>query len=130
VVFEECDACRTRGTPQLLRSAVENVVRNAVRYTPEGTAVRISLRCRREGGAGEAVLDVRDEGRGVPEEYLKDIFRPFYRMDDSRTRETGGTGLGLAITERAVRLHGGTVKAENVEGGGFLVELRLPVNAA
>lgn len=130
VVFEECDACETRGTPQLLRSAVENVVRNAVRYTPEGTAVKISLRCGREGGAGEAVIIVKDEGAGVPEESLKDIFRPFYRMDDSRTRETGGAGLGLAITERAVRLHGGTVKAENLKGGGFVVELRLPFNAA
>ena len=130
VVVEECDACMTRGTPQLIRSAVENVMRNAVRYTPEGTAVKISLRCRRENGGGEAVIIVRDEGKGVPEESLKEIFRPFYRLDDSRTRETGGTGLGLAITERAVRLHGGTVKAENVPGGGFRVELRLPVNAA
>jgi two-component system sensor histidine kinase CpxA len=130
VVVEECDACATRGTRELLRSAVENIVRNAVRYTPEGTAVRIALRCRREGYPGEAVITVRDEGRGVPDESLQDIFRPFYRMDGSRTRETGGTGLGLAITERAVRLHGGTVKAENVEGGGFVIELRLPVNAA
>jgi signal transduction histidine kinase len=129
VVVEECDTCETRGTPQLLRSAVENVMRNAVRYTPEGTAVRISLRCRNESGRGEAVITVRDEGAGVPEESLREIFRPFYRMDDSRTRETGGTGLGLAITERAVRLHGGTVRAENVLGGGFVVELRLPVNA-
>ena len=128
VVVEESDACVTRGTPQLIRSAVENVVRNAVRYTPEGTAVKISLRCLREDGRGEAVINVRDEGAGVPEEFLKDIFRPFYRMDDSRTRETGGAGLGLAITERAVRLHGGTVKAENVPGGGFTVELRLPVS--
>jgi two-component system, OmpR family, sensor histidine kinase CpxA len=130
VVIEECDPCTTKGTPQLLRSAVENVVRNAVRYTPEGTAVKISLHCRREDGAGVAVITVKDEGAGVPEESLKEIFRPFYRMDDSRTRETGGTGLGLAITERAVRLHGGTVKAENVKGGGFVVELRLPFNAA
>jgi two-component system sensor histidine kinase CpxA len=130
VVVEECDACETKGTPQLLRSAVENVVRNAVRYTREGTAVKISLRCRREGGATEAVITVKDEGAGVPAESLKDIFRPFYRMDDSRTRETGGAGLGLAITERALRLHGGTVKADNLQGGGLVVELRLPVNAA
>jgi two-component system sensor histidine kinase CpxA len=64
----------------------------------------------------------------VPEEALADIFRPFYRIDDSRTRETGGTGLGLAITERAVRLHGGTVTASNAPGGGLLVELRLPLS--
>jgi two-component system sensor histidine kinase CpxA len=124
VTIERCDACETRGTPQLLRSAVENVVRNAVRHTPEGTAVKISLTCTRD----EAVINVRDEGAGVPAEFLKEIFRPFYRVDDSRTRETGGTGLGLTITERAVRLHGGTVRAENVEGG-FVVEMRLPVNA-
>jgi signal transduction histidine kinase len=130
VVVTNSDACETKGTPQLLRSAVENVVRNAVRYTPEETTVKISLRCLRVGEASEAVITVKDEGAGVPEESLQDIFRPFYRMDDSRTRETGGTGLGLAITERAVRLHGGTVSAANVEGGGFVVELRLPVNAA
>ena len=130
VVVEECDACELRGTRQLLQSAVENVVRNAVRYTPEGTAVKIALRCRRENGGGEAVIDVLDEGAGVPEESLKEIFRPFYRLDSSRTRETGGAGLGLAITERAVRLHGGTVKAENVTGGGFRIELCLPFNAA
>jgi signal transduction histidine kinase len=125
----ECDECVLTGTEMLLRSAVENVVRNAVSYTPEGTAVKLSLRCAREGADSKAVIRIRDEGAGVPEEALKEIFRPFYRMDDSRTRETGGTGLGLAITERAVRLHGGTVTASNVPGGGFAVELRLPVNA-
>ncbi len=73
------------------------------------------------------MLRVRDEGPGVPEESLKEIFRPFYRVDDSRTRETGGAGLGLAITERAVRIHGGAVGAANVNGGGFVVEIRLPL---
>ncbi|HEX8336134.1 MAG TPA: ATP-binding protein, partial [Pyrinomonadaceae bacterium] len=129
VVITESEACELKGTPQLLRSAVENVVRNAVRYTAEGTAVKISLRRLWAGGAAEAVVAVRDEGAGVPAESLQDIFRPFYRMDDSRTRETGGTGLGLAITERAVRLHGGTVTAANVEGGGLVVKMRLPVSA-
>jgi signal transduction histidine kinase len=103
-------------------------VRNAVRHTPEGTSVKVSLRCERDGAAArEAVLRVRDEGPGVPEDALKEIFRPFYRVDDSRTRETGGVGLGLAITERAVRLHGGAVSAANVHGGGFVVEIRLPL---
>jgi two-component system sensor histidine kinase CpxA len=128
VVVEELSGCEMRGTHALIRSAVENVVRNAVRYTPEGTAVRISLRCEAGDGGGEALVAVRDEGAGVPDEALADIFRPFYRIDDSRTRETGGTGLGLAITERAVRLHGGTATAANPPGGGFLVELRLPLN--
>ncbi|HLM59148.1 MAG TPA: ATP-binding protein [Pyrinomonadaceae bacterium] len=124
----ECDACETSGAAMLLRSAFENVVRNAVRHAPSGTAVRVSLVCRREGGAGRAVISVRDEGPGVPEEALSDIFRPFYRVDDARDRETGGTGLGLAITERAVRLHGGTVTAANIPGGGFLVEISLPLS--
>lgn len=124
----ECDECETEGTAALLRSAVENVVRNAVRHAPEETVVKVSLRCRGEGEGGHAVLSVRDEGAGVPEEALADIFRPFYRVDDARDREAGGTGLGLAITERAVRLHGGTVAAANVAGGGFVVEIRLPLD--
>ncbi|MDT7806869.1 MAG: two-component system, OmpR family, sensor histidine kinase CpxA [Acidobacteriota bacterium] len=129
VVVTECDECEVTGTAPLLRSAIENVVRNAVRYTEEGTTVKLSLRCGRGDDAGHAVICVRDEGAGVPEETLADIFRPFYRMDDSRARETGGTGLGLAITERAMQLHGGTVKASNVLGGGFVVELRLPLHS-
>jgi two-component system sensor histidine kinase CpxA len=128
VDVSECDACEASGTPALLQSAFENVVRNAVRHTPEGTSVKVSLKCERDGAAAlEAVLRVRDEGSGVPEEALKEIFRPFYRVDDSRTRETGGVGLGLAITERAVRLHDGAVSASNVPGGGFVVEIRLPL---
>ena len=124
----ECDACETVGTHALLQSAFENVVRNAVRHTPEGTAVKVSLSCRENGTrAGEAVMRVQDRGPGVPKEALKEIFRPFYRVDDSRTRETGGVGLGLAITERAVRLHDGTVGASNLKGGGFAVEIRLPL---
>jgi len=127
VELNECEECETEGTPTLLRSAFENVVRNAVRHAPEGTAASVSLKCLRAERGGEAVLTVRDEGPGVPAEALTEIFRPFYRVDDSRTRETGGTGLGLAITERAVRLHGGTVAASNVPGGGFVVEIRLPL---
>ncbi|HKG15697.1 MAG TPA: ATP-binding protein [Pyrinomonadaceae bacterium] len=128
VEVSECDACETAGTHALLRSAFENVVRNAVRHAPEGTAVQVSLDCLKGGtNNGEAILRVRDKGPGVPEESLKEIFRPFYRVDDSRTRETGGTGLGLAITDRAVRLHAGSVSAANVHGGGFVVEIRLPL---
>ncbi|MFL6230163.1 MAG: ATP-binding protein, partial [Pyrinomonadaceae bacterium] len=122
-----CDACATTGSHALLRSAFENVVRNAVRHAPAESAVEIALRRRREGATEFAVFTVRDAGAGVPAEALREIFRPFYRVDDSRTRETGGTGLGLAIAERAVQLHGGTITATNVEGGGFLVEIRLPL---
>lgn len=124
------DNCSINGVEELLRSAVENVVRNAVRYTPEGTAVEIALR-RQNGGGDFAVISVRDHGNGVPEEALERIFRPFYRTEDARDRQSGGgTGLGLAITERAVRMHGGTVQAVNAEGGGLSVEMRLNLDVA
>jgi two-component system sensor histidine kinase CpxA len=66
----------------------------------------------------------------VPEECLTEVFRPFYRLDDARNRQTGGVGLGLAITERAVRLHGGTIRATNRPEGGLSVEIRLPLAQA
>jgi two-component system sensor histidine kinase CpxA len=71
-------------------------------------------------------LRVKDHGTGVPESALKAIFRPFYRLDLSRQRSTGGYGVGLAITERAVRLHGGMVTAQNSPEGGLIVEMCLP----
>ena len=116
------EPCTVQGTEQLLRSAVENVVRNAVRYTAAGTDVDIAL----AQAGGEAVITVRDKGPGIPEEHLEKVFQPFYRIEDARDRESGGTGLGLTITERAVRLHGGTVAASNDPEGGLIVELRLP----
>jgi len=120
------DSCSINGVEELLRSAVENVVRNAVRFTAEGTAVEIALK--RQNGSGDnfAVISVRDRGNGVPEESLEKIFRPFYRTEDARDRQSGGgTGLGLAITERAVRMHGGSVQARNAPGGGLSVEMKL-----
>lgn len=111
----------------LLRSAIENVVRNAIRYTAERTAVEVSLRCSDVGGSRQAGIVVRDRGPGAPEEALAALFLPFYRVADSRERETGGVGLGLAITDRAVRLHGGTVTAHNADGGGLRIEILLPI---
>jgi two-component system sensor histidine kinase CpxA len=123
------DDCQVQGSPALLHSAIENVVRNAIRYTKEGTSVE--LRLERAGGrrGTEAVIRVSDSGPGVPAEALDKLFRPFYRIDDARDRETGGVGLGLAITERAVRLHGGTVTAANRPQGGLVVEVCLPLSS-
>jgi two-component system, OmpR family, sensor histidine kinase CpxA len=121
--------CLVMGAPILLHSAIENVVRNAAHYTQEGTSAQITLE-RGSGNGGEAVVRIVDSGPGVPEEALDKLFRPFYRIDDARGRKTGGVGLGLAITERAVRLHGGTVKASNQPEGGLQVEIRLPLAAA
>src|SRR5262249_55899447 len=90
------------------------------------TDIIVRLDC--EGG-DEACIRIADSGPGVPEEALDKLFRPFYRLDDARMRQTGGVGLGLSITERAIRLHGGSVKAMNRPEGGLMVELRLPVIA-
>jgi two-component system sensor histidine kinase CpxA len=115
-----------RGNDSLLHSAVENVVRNAIRYTQEATSVEIALSQDRTNRA-EAVLRVSDSGPGVPAAALEKLFQPFYRLDDARGRLTGGVGLGLAITERAVRFHGGKVSASNRPEGGLMVEIRLPL---
>ena len=119
--------CEVEGSPALLRSAIENVVRNAARYTRENTTVEVSLENATSPMGSVAVIRVSDHGPGVPEAALHKLFHPFFRVDDSRGRQTGGSGLGLAITERAVRLHDGTVIAANLPGVGLKVEIRLPL---
>jgi signal transduction histidine kinase len=114
---------RVIGDPELLRSALENVIRNAVRYAPQGSTVGIEAR-RSEGQFLEAVI--RDSGPGVPEKDLKLIFEPFYRVDAARNRAAGGDGLGLAIAARAIAIHGGTIYARNLDSGGLAVHLSLP----
>ncbi len=127
VSVKTLETCRVEGNPELLHRAVENVVRNAVHYSPEGGEVEISLHCPGSGAERRAVILVRDHGEGVPEEAVTRLFRPFYRVDANRDRQTGGAGLGLAITEAAVRLHGGSVRAANAEDGGLMVEILLPL---
>jgi two-component system sensor histidine kinase CpxA len=111
------------GDPGLLRSAIENVVRNAIFYS--GQRGRIDVRLRLDDS--HAILTVRDNGKGVPDDALALLFKPFYRVDDARGTTTGGMGLGLAIVRNAVAVHGGTVSARNVSPHGLEVELRLPV---
>ncbi|HYL92163.1 MAG TPA: ATP-binding protein [Alphaproteobacteria bacterium] len=118
----QLDHCRVKGSAELLRSAVENVVRNAIRYTAEDTAVQVSLRWKLD----TAELTVRDFGPGVPEAELEHIFEPFYRVSEARERLSGGAGLGLSIAERTVKLHGGSISAEN-DTGGLSVTILLPL---
>jgi two-component system, OmpR family, sensor histidine kinase CpxA len=106
---------------------VENVIRNAIRYTAQQTEVEVRLRCDTSGAASEGTISVRDHGPGVPESSLEELFRPFFRLDESRERSTGGVGLGLAIAQRAVKLHGGEIKAQNCAGGGLEVIISFPV---
>ncbi len=112
-----------KGDAGLLRSAVENIVRNAIFYSGDGGRIDINLR--RDNGT--AVLSVRDNGPGVPEESLPLLFKPFYRVDNSRGTSTGGMGLGLAIVRNAVAAHGGNVTAHNVSPHGLQIEITLPV---
>lgn len=115
------DASSVRGDEELLRRALENVLRNAVRYSPPGGQVDVALSCE----PGMARISVRDYGPGVPEAQLEQIFLPFFRADEARAAETGGIGLGLAIGKRAVELHNGRIEARNA-GPGLLVTITLP----
>lgn len=112
------------GNRELLRSAIENVVRNAIRYTPEESEVTIDLS---RPDAARAKVVVRDQGPGVPADALPHLFEPFYRVNDARDRDSGGAGLGLSITRHVVAAHGGAVQAANRDGGGFEIEIDLPL---
>jgi two-component system sensor histidine kinase CpxA len=121
------------GDAELLRSALENVIRNAVRFSPADEAVRIRARRVAAGaGHGEQVqVTVHDRGPGVPEKDLGLIFEPFYRVDAARGHGgSGGEGLGLAIASRAVALHGGEIEARNLLSGGLSVSISLPARAS
>jgi two-component system sensor histidine kinase CpxA len=119
----ECIVC---GSAELLHSAIENVVRNAIRYTENGTEVEVRIECDDSSNGARARLVVRDYGPGVPESELKNIFQPFFRVTGARDRQSGGTGLGLAIADRVIRIHGGTIHAENAAPRGLRIEIALP----
>jgi len=114
------------GSGDLLRSAIEDVIRNAVRYTAPGTTVEVQFR-RAYAGAASSVLTVRDHGPGVPDSELENMFRPFYRVAAARDRQSGGAGLGLAIAYRVARVHGGRVGVVNAPDGGLQVAFNFPV---
>jgi two-component system sensor histidine kinase CpxA len=109
------------GNRELLRSAIENVLRNALRYSPDGRPIDVDTARK----AAAVCIVIRDRGPGVPEGDLERIFQPFYRVAESRDRGSGGEGIGLAITAQVMKAHGGSARAVNVEGG-FEVHLTLP----
>ncbi len=118
-------SARVNGNRELLRSAIENVLRNAVRYSPPGAPVDVNV-ARAESGV---VVSIRDRGPGVPLADVERIFEPFYRVAESRDRDSGGEGIGLAITSQVMKAHGGSAAAANRQGGGFEVSLSLPRSA-
>jgi two-component system sensor histidine kinase CpxA len=127
VVFHASAQCVILGNRQLLHRAIENVIRNAIQYTDEGSEVEITLAVAQEQEDPMAVLDVNDRGPGIPEDQVDSIFLPFYRVDHARSPHTGGSGVGLAIAERAVKLHGGNLRAFNRPDGGATIRMRLPI---
>lgn len=115
------------GDRELLRRAIENIIRNAIRYAPNGSAVDVSI----EALHAEARISVRDFGPGVPADSLEKIFQPFFRVDDSRHNATGGVGLGLAISQRAISVHHGRLWAENAQPGlRVIIEIPVEMHAA
>ncbi|PVV11155.1 MAG: hypothetical protein B6D77_07190 [gamma proteobacterium symbiont of Ctena orbiculata] len=112
------------GDGVLLRSAVENVIRNALRHTPPGKGIQVSLL----RDSNNCLIRVKDAGPGVDDSQLESMFDPFTRTADARERDSGGFGLGLAIARRAMKIHGGDACARNHPEGGLEVTLRLPLN--
>jgi two-component system sensor histidine kinase CpxA len=127
IVISRADDCWLKGDPALLRSCIENVVRNAVHYTKPRTDVVISLTRITEDRRSVARILVADRGDGVPEEALPRLFEPFYRVSEARDHQTGGSGLGLSIAQRIAVVDGGTIRARNRDGGGLEMEIWLPV---
>lgn len=122
LVVEDTSDRTVKGDPELLRRAIENVVRNAIRYAPPGTDVEV----RTDVGPSGLVVTVRDSGAGVPDEFLTKLVQPFFRAEDARDYSPGGgVGLGLSIAHRAVQLHHGTLVAENAHPG-LRVKLTFP----
>ena len=112
-----------RGFKDALDSAVENIIRNAIRFTPEGREIEVRLY---QENSDNVLVQIRDYGPGVPEDVLGELFEPFFRVDDTRGRENDGTGLGMAIASKSVQWHGGTIRARNANPG-LEVSIRLPL---
>ncbi len=127
VTLESCEEPRVMGVPELLRSALENVLRNAVRHSPAGSSVELACRTEPRARPDTLWLSVRDHGPGLPDEELERVFRPFVRHERAGAKRSNGVGLGLAIAQRIVRAHGGAIRAANHENGGLLVSIALPL---
>jgi two-component system sensor histidine kinase CpxA len=110
------------GQPELVSRAVENILRNAMRYTPNNAGVFLQV----DNYKDTVVIRIEDEGEGVPEDSLKHLFEPFYRVESSRNQQIGGYGVGMAIAEQAIRAQGGTIEAINRVTGGLRVDITLP----
>jgi two-component system phosphate regulon sensor histidine kinase PhoR len=111
------------GNPDYLERAISNLIDNAIKYTPEGGTIRVAARQE----ADRAVIEVQDNGIGIPADDIPRIFERFYRVDRSRSREMGGTGLGLSIVKHVVQVHGGSIEVTSTPGAGSCFRLRIPL---
>ncbi|KTC78305.1 two-component system sensor histidine kinase CpxA [Legionella brunensis] len=122
---EEIGNCQLFLDERLVHRAIENIIRNALRYSAPNPHVDVSLHF--DVKHSQINIDIADNGPGVPEEQLEKIFNPFYRVDSSREKKTGGYGLGLSIAQQAIKLHQGQISAMNRKEGGLLVRISLPL---
>jgi two-component system sensor histidine kinase CpxA len=125
VTWQATVPCDFHGDRELLWRALENLLRNALRYTDPDRGVLLDLVVSKRKSSVR--LEVRDFGSGVPEGELEKIFEPFYRVQESRDRDSGGHGLGLSIAANAVHMHGGSIQASNAQDGGLIVSISLPL---
>jgi two-component system, OmpR family, sensor histidine kinase CpxA len=127
VVVTHGKTCLLAADPALLRSCIENVVRNAVRHTTQNTDVVVSLNKVAIAGAPWAQITVSDHGQGVPPQSLSRLFEPFYRVPEAGDSKTNGFGLGLAIAQRVALLYRGNITARNLDTGGLEMKIELPL---
>jgi signal transduction histidine kinase len=116
---------RLMGDPVHLSRLLDNLISNAIKFTPTGG--RINIRLQRDNGT--AILEVSDTGVGIPSDKLERVFDRFYQVDGSSTRRYGGTGLGLALVKEIAISHGGQVSVESTVGKGSTFRVNLPLNA-
>ena len=124
VVLQACDETIIHADPVLMRSAIENIIRNALRYTPVESEVEVSVK----KALNKLTISIKDQGIGVPDDALQKLFEPFARISEARDRKTGGFGLGLAITGRVIKAHGGKVFAKNRAKAGLSIYIYFPLS--
>jgi two-component system phosphate regulon sensor histidine kinase PhoR len=117
------------GNPEYLERAVLNLVENAIKYTKENGLIKLIVRAGSGNESGHIIVEVIDNGIGIPADEVPRIFERFYRVDRSRSRDMGGTGLGLSIVKHIVQAHGGTIEVKTEPGKGSTFRLKFPISA-
>jgi signal transduction histidine kinase len=123
VHWEDADKLPCRCRPMAYKRAVRNIIENAIRY---GRTARVRL----DRTPTAATIIVDDDGPGIAPDRIEDVFSPFVRLEESRSKDTGGVGLGLAIARSIIRGHGGDIELANRDGGGLRASIRIPCGNA